>query len=102
MVHQERKVQSRGLRPSLVSRRSTIGPFYTVQPSTGGSASSSSGPVRVDGLEHVPRPAPGPNQVLLKVAAAGVCHSDTILLNDILDDTRTYLFGHENVGWAIE
>ena len=53
-------------------------------------------------LEHVPRPAPGPNQVLLKVAAAGVCHSDTILLNDILDDTRTYIFGHENVGWAIE
>ena len=53
-------------------------------------------------LEHVPRPVPGRDQVLLKVAAAGVCHSDTILLNDILDDTRTYVFGHENVGWAVE
>lgn len=53
-------------------------------------------------LEHVPRPKPGPDQVLLKVAAAGVCHSDTFLLSDMLDDHRTYILGHENVGHAVE
>ena len=32
-------------------------------------------PLRV---EEVPTPRPGPGQVLVKVAAAGVCHSDCI------------------------
>lgn len=53
-------------------------------------------------LEHVPRPTPGPGQVLIKVAAAGVCHSDTFFLSDMLDDQRTYIYGHENVGYAVE
>ncbi|KAH9943281.1 N-benzyl-3-pyrrolidinol dehydrogenase [Epithele typhae] len=53
-------------------------------------------------LEHIPIPKPGPNQVLLKVAAAGVCHSDTAILTDVLDDSRTYVLGHENVGYAVE
>ena len=53
-------------------------------------------------LEDIPVPKPGPKQVLLKVAAAGVCHSDTLLLSDELDDTRKYVFGHENVGYAVE
>ena len=53
-------------------------------------------------IEKVPRPVLKANQVLLKIAAAGVCHSDTLLLSDTLDDKRTYIFGHENVGYAIE
>ena len=27
-------------------------------------------------IEEVPTPRPGPGQVLVKIAAAGVCHSD--------------------------
>ena len=53
-------------------------------------------------LEHISRPKPGPNQVLLKVAAAGVCHSDTFILEDDLSDPRTYALGHENAGHAVE
>ncbi|OSD03994.1 GroES-like protein [Trametes coccinea BRFM310] len=53
-------------------------------------------------LQDVPVPVPGPKQVLLKVAAAGVCHSDTFLLSATLPDTRTYIPGHENVGYAVK
>ncbi|TBU53000.1 N-benzyl-3-pyrrolidinol dehydrogenase [Dichomitus squalens] len=53
-------------------------------------------------LQEIPIPRPGPKQVLLKVAAAGVCHSDTLLLSDTLNDPRKYVFGHENAGYAVE
>ena len=47
-------------------------------------------------LEDVAIPNPGPNQVLLKIAAAGVCHSDTFLLSAAVPDPRSYILGHEN------
>lgn len=30
---------------------------------------------------EVPRPQPGPGQVLLKVTAAGLCHSDEVVMS---------------------
>ena len=53
-------------------------------------------------VEEVPIPTPGPDQVLLKVAAAGVCHSDTFILSAALPDSRSYILGHENVGYATQ
>ncbi len=47
-------------------------------------------------------PTPTSEQVLLKVAAAGVCHSDVYLLSDDILDSRTYVMGHETVGYAVE
>ncbi|KAF7328724.1 alcohol dehydrogenase [Mycena venus] len=42
------------------------------------------------------------NEVLLKVAAAGVCHSDVALLSGVGLDTRKYIFGHEACGTPIK
>ena len=53
-------------------------------------------------IKDVPKPTPGPNQVLLKIEAAGVCHSDTFLLSDDIPDDRAYIGGHENVGVVIK
>ncbi|KAJ7686176.1 hypothetical protein B0H17DRAFT_1072341 [Mycena rosella] len=35
------------------------------------------------------------DEILLKVAAAGVCHTDVALLSGVGLDTRKYIFGHE-------
>ncbi|KAI0695869.1 N-benzyl-3-pyrrolidinol dehydrogenase [Cerioporus squamosus] len=53
-------------------------------------------------LKDTPIPTPTSKQVLLKVAAAGVCHSDVYFLSDDVLDPRTYVMGHENVGYAVE
>ena len=53
-------------------------------------------------LKNTPIPTPTSKQVLLKVAAAGVCHSDVYFLSDDVPDPRTYVMGHENVGYAVE
>ncbi|KAL7281273.1 hypothetical protein ACG7TL_004582 [Trametes sanguinea] len=53
-------------------------------------------------IQDVPVPTPGPNQVLMKIAAAGVCHSDTFILSAALPDSRSYILGHENVGYAVQ
>ncbi|KAI0705778.1 chaperonin 10-like protein [Cerioporus squamosus] len=53
-------------------------------------------------LQDVPIPTPGPQQVLLKIAASGVCHSDTFVLSGALPDPRSYILGHENVGYAVQ
>lgn len=58
-------------------------------------------------LEEVPRPKPGPGEVLLKIAGAGACHSD-IAIYDQFDESMgeqlapTYTLGHENSGWVEE
>ncbi|KAJ7190429.1 hypothetical protein GGX14DRAFT_382172 [Mycena pura] len=38
------------------------------------------------------------NEILIKVAATGVCHSDVELLTGVSLDTRKYVFGHESCG----
>ncbi|KAI0749440.1 N-benzyl-3-pyrrolidinol dehydrogenase [Daedaleopsis nitida] len=53
-------------------------------------------------LKDTPIPTPTAKQVLLKVAAAGVCHSDVFFLSDAVPDPRTYILGHENVGYAVQ
>ncbi|MFY9999859.1 MAG: NAD(P)-dependent alcohol dehydrogenase [Trebonia sp.] len=55
-------------------------------------------PLRV---EEVPTPRPGPGQVLVKVAAAGVCHSDLHQQDGSVPPHRIPLImGHENAGWV--
>jgi len=58
-------------------------------------------------VEDVPKPVPGPGQVLIKVAAAGVCMSDVHLIDGTLGlpphlkgDTVT--LGHEVSGTIVE
>ncbi|MEU1147757.1 NAD(P)-dependent alcohol dehydrogenase [Streptomyces sp. NPDC005863] len=49
----------------------------------------------------VPRPAPGPGQVLLKVTAAGVCHSDIAVMSqpdEALGFPLPLTLGHEGAG----
>ncbi len=47
----------------------------------------------------LPVPVPGPGQVLLKVAGAGVCHSDLHILDEDLGLKGPFTLGHENAGW---
>lgn len=50
---------------------------------------------------EVPTPAPGPDEVLLKVTAAGVCHSDAFVMG-LPEEAYVYglplTLGHEGVG----
>ncbi len=55
-------------------------------------------------LVDVPKPTPGPGQVVIKIGGAGACHSDLHLMNDFEAGTmpwRTpFTLGHENAGWV--
>lgn len=58
-------------------------------------------------LKEVPRPAPGPGEVLLKVAGAGACHSDVAIFQDFTAGAPgaqkpAFVLGHENSGWIEE
>ena len=50
---------------------------------------------------EVDKPVPGPGQVLLRVTAAGLCHSDSFLMG-LPEDQYTYglplTLGHEGAG----
>ena len=56
-------------------------------------------PVRI---ENVPKPSPGPGQVLVKIGGAGVCHSDLHVMEEDLGFTPPFTLGHENAGWVAE
>ncbi|KAH9858849.1 GroES-like protein [Lenzites betulinus] len=49
-----------------------------------------------------PVPTAGDGQVVLKVAACGVCHTDVFLLSAAHPDPRTYIMGHEIVGTPVQ
>jgi alcohol dehydrogenase, propanol-preferring len=50
-------------------------------------------------LESVPRPAPRPGEVLVKVTAAGICHTELHFLSGLLDlGVQPITLGHEVVG----
>ncbi len=54
-------------------------------------------------LLEVPVPAPGPGEVLLKVAGAGACHSDLHLMDwpeGQMPFNPPFTLGHENAGWV--
>jgi len=57
------------------------------------------GPNRTD-LATVPTPEPGPGEVLVKVGAAGACHSDLHMMDAPAGVFPVPLtLGHENAGW---
>jgi propanol-preferring alcohol dehydrogenase len=53
-------------------------------------------------LVDVPQPDAGPGEVLVRVGAAGVCHSDLHILdaNDALGMPMPVTLGHEIAGWV--
>jgi propanol-preferring alcohol dehydrogenase len=59
-------------------------------------------------LQSVDRPTPGPGQVLIKVAGAGLCHSDLHFQQPgfprvpFLTERAPFTLGHENAGWIEE
>jgi propanol-preferring alcohol dehydrogenase len=57
------------------------------------------GPKKPLRLEEVPAPVPGPGEVVVKVTAAGVCHTDLHFLSGLLDlGVAPLTLGHEIVG----
>ena len=52
-------------------------------------------------LRSVSQPEPGPGEVLVRVGAAGVCHSDLHIIDapDALGMPIPLTLGHENAGW---
>lgn len=60
-------------------------------------------PQRPPELREVPTPEPGPGEVLVKIGAAGACHSDLHLMEysaEQLPGTPPFTLGHENAGWV--
>ncbi|BCL16588.1 NAD(P)-dependent alcohol dehydrogenase [Micromonospora sagamiensis] len=55
-------------------------------------------------LVEVDEPTPGPGQVVIRVGAAGACHSDLHLMHDFEAGTvpwnPPFTLGHENAGWV--
>ena len=57
------------------------------------------GPKQPLRMEDVPRPDPGPGEVLVRVAAAGVCHTELHFLSGLLNlGIAPLTLGHEVVG----
>lgn len=54
---------------------------------------------RAPEIVDVPKPVPGPGQVLIRIAGAGVCHSDLHVIDHGLDVPAPFTLGHENAGW---
>jgi propanol-preferring alcohol dehydrogenase len=54
--------------------------------------------------QEVPQPEPGPGQVLVKVGAAGICHSDVHVIHEfdegVFNASLPFTLGHENAGWV--
>ena len=57
-------------------------------------------------LRDVPMPKAGPGQVVVRIAGAGVCHSDLHILHELDESLLPWSFpftlGHENSGWVHE
>ncbi len=55
-------------------------------------------------LVEVPKPTPGPGQVVVKVGGAGACHSDLHLMYEFGGGATPwsppFTLGHENAGWV--
>ena len=60
------------------------------------------GPRDVRVLTDVEKPIPKGNEVLLKIAAAGVCHSDLHIIDGSVPIPPGFTLGHENAGWVEE
>lgn len=53
-------------------------------------------------IVDVPKPSPGPGEVLIRIAGAGVCHSDLHILDNEYGMPGPFTLGHENTGWVAE
>lgn len=54
-------------------------------------------------LSEIPTPMPGEGEVLIKVAATGVCHSDLHILDgEMIPPPDGFILGHEVSGWVVE
>jgi propanol-preferring alcohol dehydrogenase len=53
-------------------------------------------------IKDVPKPTPGPGQVVIRVGGAGVCHSDLHVMEEDLGFSGEFTLGHENAGWISE
>jgi propanol-preferring alcohol dehydrogenase len=55
-------------------------------------------------IEEIRRPAPGPNEVLIKIEACGVCHTDLHAMRGDwpVKPTLPFVPGHEGVGIVVE
>ena len=55
-------------------------------------------------VREVPRPEPGPGEVLVKVAGAGLCHSDCMIRHSTAAFGRNdgMTLGHETAGWRVD
>ncbi|WP_150244255.1 NAD(P)-dependent alcohol dehydrogenase [Nocardiopsis quinghaiensis] len=56
-------------------------------------------------LKDVPKPEPGPGEVLLRVAGSGACHSDISVYRHFREgqpgaQKPPFVLGHENSGWV--
>ncbi len=50
-------------------------------------------------IEEIPKPSPGPGQLVIKIGGAGVCHSDLHVMEEDLGFKPPFTLGHENAGW---
>jgi len=53
-------------------------------------------------LREVPRPVPGPNQVLIRIHASGICYTDVHQTHGHLPGAFPRILGHEPVGEIVE
>lgn len=49
-------------------------------------------------IHDIPKPTPGPGQVLIKIGGAGVCHSDLHVMEEDFGFVPPFTLGHENAG----
>src|ERR1043165_6963102 len=49
-------------------------------------------------FKQVPDPSPGPNDALIRVKAAGICHTDLHIVDGLLGEPFPCILGHEITG----
>lgn len=53
-------------------------------------------------ITDLPKPKPGPGQILIEIGGAGVCHSDLHVMEEEFGFSKPFTLGHENAGWVRE
>lgn len=53
-------------------------------------------------LVDIEKPSPKAGEVLIKIAGAGVCHSDLHIMERDISEHQAFTMGHENAGWIEE